>query len=184
MLDQHGVFPTMRYYWIIFALCSVAFVKGSSAQESSTITVKVVDTKSGKPVPHRGIWVEKINPNTHMPIVERGLPLKGSTGADGMVSFSTARLRSSYPAARSNNRNEPGSAPRKRLSKFLDIEVTYAAGGIQCSTGLFSLQDILTTGVVGDNHCDKKFDPGKFKSVPGEAIIFVGKYHWWEAGQT
>ncbi|MGO8720495.1 MAG: hypothetical protein ACLQMO_14975 [Acidobacteriaceae bacterium] len=148
------------------------------------ITVKVVDTKSGKPVPHREIWVDRIDPDTHIPIVERGFPLKGSTGVDGIASFSTARLRSTYSAGKSDNRNDAEAAPRKRLSKFLDIEITYAAGGIQCSTGLFSLEEILTSGVVGDNRCDKKFDPGEFKSIPGEVIIFVGKYHWWEAGQT
>jgi hypothetical protein len=63
------------------------------------------------------------------------------------------------------------------------MEVVYADAGIQCSRGLFSLDEILATGVVGDNHCDRKLDPEKLTSVQGEVLFFVGKYHWWQGGQ-
>jgi hypothetical protein len=119
-----------------------------------------------------------------MPIAEQGMPLQGKTDIYGKVSFPSARLHPDLPANRSGGGGNTEAVPRKRLSEYLDVGVTYAGGGIQCSTGLFSLDEILRSGVVGDYQCSKKFDPTKFKSAPGEVIIFVGKYHWWEAGQT
>jgi hypothetical protein len=111
------------------------------------------------------------------------MPLQGTTDDDGKVSFPDGKLRSTPPEDQSSNGgNTSGALPRQRLSKLLDLQIIYAGGGIQCSTGLFSLDEILTSGVVGDNRCNKKFDPAKFKSTPGEVIIFVGKYHWWENG--
>jgi hypothetical protein len=113
------------------------------------------------------------------------MPLQGTTDDDGKVSFPDGKLRSTPPEDQSRDGGDTGgAAPRERLSKLVDLQIIYAGGGIQCSTGLFSLDEILTSGVVGDNRCNKKFDPTKFKSTPGEVIIFVGKYHWWESGQT
>jgi hypothetical protein len=153
----------------------------SYAQQSTLITVLVVDTKTGKPVPHRGIRVYRISPETHMPTVEPGLPLERITDVEGRVPFSTTRLD---PTHTTSSNDTGAQVSRKRLTEFRDILITYAAAGIQCSTGLFSLETILTTGIVGDDRCNKKFDPTKFKSTPGEVIFFVGKYHWWEAGET
>jgi hypothetical protein len=119
-----------------------------------------------------------------MPIVEQGMPLRGTTDIDGKVSFPSTRLSSDLSTKQSGAGDKSEAVPRERLSKVLDLEITYVEGGIQCSTGLFSLNEILDSGVVGDNRCNKKFDLTKFKSAPGEVIIFVGKYHWWEAGQT
>jgi hypothetical protein len=112
------------------------------------------------------------------------MPLQGTTDDGGKVSFPDGKLHSAPLGQSSNGSDTGGIVPRERLSKLLDLQIIYAGGGIQCSTGLFSLDEILKSGVVADNRCDKKFDPTKFKSTPGEVIMFVGKYHWWEAGQT
>jgi hypothetical protein len=120
-----------------------------------------------------------------MPIAELGMPLRGTTDDDGKVSFPDGKLRSTPPTDQSSNGGDTGGAVlRKRLSKLIDLQIIYAGGGIQCSTGLFSLDEILTSGAVGDNRCKKKVDPAKVKSTPGEVIILVGKYHWWEGMQT
>jgi hypothetical protein len=173
----------MRYSWIASAFCCLLVAAASPAQQGALITIRLIDITNGKPASQRGIWIERINPDTHMPIVEDGMPLKGMTDIDGKVTFFSARLYPNLSANQSGDGGMTEAVPRKRLSKFLDVEITYAGGGIQCSTGLFSLDEIFTSGVVGDNRCNKKFDPTKFKSTPGEVIIFVGKYHWWEAGQ-
>jgi len=172
----------MRYSWIVSAFCLLLAV-ATSAQQSPVITVRLIDSTNGRPLPNRGIWIERINPDTHMPIVEDGMPLKGTTDIDGKVSFPSARLRPHLSANQSGDRGKTEAVPRKRLSKFLDVDITYAGGGIQYSTGLVSLDEILAYGVVGTDRCNKKFDPTKFKSTPGEVVMFVGKYHWWEAGQ-
>lgn len=116
-----------------------------------------------------------------MPIVEGGMLLKGKTDKDGKVSFSGTRLRPDSYANKSTERGDITS--RNRLTKFFDLEVVYASGGIQCSTGLFSLDEIIKSGVVDDNHCKTRFDTTKVKAAPGEVIMFVSKYHWWESGQ-
>lgn len=172
----------MRNCWIVSAFYYLVAV-ASPAQQSPLITVRIINIANGKPVPQRGVLIERINPDTHMPIVEQGMPLKGTTGLDGKVSLSSSRLSSDISAKQSGAGDRSETIPRKNLSKFSDLEITYTGGGIQCSTGLFSLDEILKSGVVGDNRCNRKFDTTKFKSVPGEVIIFVGKYHWWEGGQ-
>jgi len=154
----------------------------SVAQINTAVTVQLVSVSDGKPIPRKEVLVYQINPDTHMPIVEPGFPLKGTTGEDGKVSFSDARLGLASPEDRNNGGPSDGT-PRKRLSKVLDLQVIYAGGGIQCSTGLFSSDEILVSGVVGNNRCGKQLDLARFKSVPGEVVIFVGKYHWWEAGE-
>jgi len=109
------------------------------------------------------------------------MPLQGTTDDDGEVSFFVWKLRSKIPKDQSNNEGDTGGVvPRKRLSKLVDVLVTYAGPGIQCSPGLFSLDEILTSGVIGNNRCKKKLDSTKFKITPGEVVIFVGHYHWWE----
>ena len=171
----------MRYSWIVSALCCL-FTIGSHAQESPVVTVRLINTTTGKPVPHGGVFIYRMNPDTHTPIAEQGLPLKGTTNDDGKVSFSSVKLRSSLLGDQTSNGGDAGAVHRKRLSKFLDLLIIYAGGGglFQCSTGEFSLDEIVASGVVGDNRCDKKFDPTKFKVDSGEVIMFVRKAHWWE----
>ncbi len=171
----------MRYSLIVSALCCLVAV-GSHAQESPVVTVRLINTMNGKPVPHRGVLIDSINPDTHMWIVEQGLPLKGTTNDEGKVSFSDVKLRSALQGDQTSNGGNIGAVHRKRLSKSMDLAIIYAGGGglIQCSTGKFSLDEIVASGVVGDNRCDKKFDPTKFKVDSGEVIMFVRKAHWWE----
>jgi|GEM_PF-5401618 len=174
---------SIRYLWIALTAYSLIAVT-SHAQNKSDIVVRLISTVSGKPIEHRGVLIYQINPDTHMPIAEQGFPLKGSTDDEGRVVFSSLKLHSPSSEGLGSTDDSTQKADRKNLSKMLDIEIVYAGGGIQCSTGLFSLAEILQSGVVGDNHCKQKIDPVKFKIKPGEVIIFVGKYHWWDAGQT
>jgi hypothetical protein len=125
-----------------------------------------------------------MDPETHKLIVKQGLPLKGTTDEKGKVSFPDTELRSAFTRGQDGTDGERSKDPRQFMSKPLDVQIIYAGGGIQCSTGAFSLDEILRTGVIGENRCNKKFDPTQFKSTPGEVVIFIGKYHWWEAGQT
>jgi hypothetical protein len=151
----------------------------SPAQQSPPITVRLIYATNGKPVRHRRVYIDRINPDTLRPILEPGMYLRGTTDDDGKVSFPEGELRSTPPKDQSSN-GDGGAVPRKRLSKLIDLQITYAGFGSQCSTSLFSLDEILTSGAVSDNLCNKKFDSAKFKSIPGEVIIFVGKRHWWE----
>ena len=147
--------------------------------------MRLIDAAKGKSVPHRGVFIYRINPDTHRPIAEQGMPLRGTTDDDGKVSFPDGKLLPKPSEDQSSNGGNTGGAlSRQRLSKFVDLQIIYAGGGIQCSSGLFSLDDILVSGAVGENRCNQKFDPAKFKSTPGEVIIFVRKYHWWEGVQT
>lgn len=173
----------MKYFWIASAFFGILTGTAAPAQQTDRITIYVIDITNGKPATQRNVWIEGINPSTHMPIIENGMPLKGKTNADGKVSFPIALLHGDLPADQSGDQGT-AALPRTRLSKLLDVQITYAGGGIQCSTGLFSLNDIQKSGVVGDNRCKKQINLTKFKVSPGEVIIFVGKYHWWDAGQT
>ncbi len=173
----------MRSYWIVSALCCLVAVASHAQQGSPIITVQLINATDGKPVPRRGVLVYRINPDTHRPIVEQGMPLQGTADDDGRVLFPDEKLRSTPSENQSSNSGDKREAvSRQRLSKLLDLQITYAGGGIQCSTGLFSLDEIRTSGVVGDNHCNRKFDLTKFKRTPREVVIFVRKYRWWENG--
>jgi hypothetical protein len=163
------------FWFFLAAVCS-------SAQNGLSVTVRVIYVTTGAPAPQRMIFIERVNPDTHSPIVEGEMPLKGKTDINGRVSFPAEPLRS-YQAPKTADKDKEESGTRERLSKYLDIEITYASGGIQCSPGMFSLDEILSTGTVDDNRCKSKVATSKFKSAPGE-VIFVGKYHWWESGQT
>ena len=167
--------------FVMVSISTFLAADASPAQQSPLITVRLIYATNGKPVRHRRVYIDRINPDTLRPILEPGMYLRGTTDDDGKVSFPEGELRSTPPKDQSSNGDDAGGAvPRKRLSKLIDLQITYAGFGSQCSTSLFSLDEILTSGAVSDNLCDKKFDPAKFKSTPGEVIIFVGKHHWWE----
>jgi hypothetical protein len=172
----------MKRFWIALTLCCMT--AAAYAQMGTEITIRLISSANGKPMSHRPVLVYRIDSATHEPIVQQGLPLKGTTDEEGKVSFPDTNLRSKIPRVQGDDGGTGTSAERHVLSKVLDVQIIYAGGGIQCSTGLFSLDEILKSGVVGDNHCDKKFDSTKFKATAGEVLIFVGKYHWWESGQT
>ena len=172
----------MRYICLMFALCCLAILP-FHAQDSPLITVRLINVTNGKPAVKHNILIYRINPDTHMPIAEQGLPLKGMTDENGKAVFPSASLHPTYPEDHGSNGGKTQIEHKHRLSKFVDMAIMYGPD-IQCSTGLFSLDEILTTGVVGDNGCNKKFDSTKFKSVPGEVIMFVGKYHWWQGSQS
>jgi 5-hydroxyisourate hydrolase-like protein (transthyretin family) len=158
-------------------LVLVSFLSTSSlltAQHKDVLTVRVIDMKTGRPVANREILAERIDPRTHMPLVEPGLPLKALTNSEGRATFD-ASLLSTVQMQR------PG---HQQMTKTLDVEVIYAAGGFQCSKGLLSLEEVLRTGVIDDAGCNLKFDRSKLTVIPGEVTLIVGKYHWWQAGQT
>lgn len=169
----------MKFAWLVLVLNGV-IAAPSFAQQNSNITVHLIDVRTGKPLSHHEVLVYRVNPETHRPFVKEGLPLKGTTDNEGSVSFAASTLQSPPQTGTSENRG----APRNRLSKMLDLEIVHAGGGIQCSSDLFSLNEVLASGVVGDNRCKQRPDLAKFKPVPGEVIIFIGKYGWLEAGQT
>ncbi len=151
----------------VFVMVSISTslaADASPAQQSPLITVRLIYATNGKPVRHRWVFIDRINPDTHRPIVESGMRLRGTTDDDGKASFPEGELRSTPPSS----------------NGVIDLQITYYGFGSQCSTSLFSLDEILTSGAVSDNLCNKKFDPAKFKSTPGEVIIFVGKRHWWD----
>ncbi len=172
----------MRLSLIFAAACILETLPTSVAQE--TITVQVIDITNGKPANHRAVYLDRLNQETHMPVSEPGLPLKGTTNEEGKVSFSAVRISGSRPPDPSEDYDENGTVIRESLSPVRDLDVIYGGGGIQCSFGEFSIAEVLRTGVVGDDRCSQKFDTAKFKPTPGEVIIFVRKYHWWEAGQS
>lgn len=171
----------MREHGVILVFC-LLLASIAAAQESPTITVRVFDVSTGKPARQRLLYFDRIDATTNRQSPNELLRLR--TDDDGKVSFPITRLHFDVHSDLDGNLTTTPTISRKRLTKFLDLEVTYAQGGAQCSTGLFSLDDVLATGVVGDNRCDKKVDPAKFKIHPGEVLFFVGKYHWWERGQT
>jgi hypothetical protein len=163
----------------LFFSLSFFLVMTSQAQQNALITIRVIDEQTGKPLAQRGVLVYPIDTHTRKPLVEPGIPLKGDTDSEGKVSFSVTTLQSVLAA----NDMRKGKEDRERLSKVLDLQVIYASGGIQCSTGLFSLDEVIASGTVGDNHCGKTAY-NKAEAKPGEIVIFVAKYHWWKAGQT
>jgi hypothetical protein len=174
----------VSYSWIASALwCVVALA--SYAQGNSGITVRLINISNGKPVTHREVFVYRIDPETHKPFVEKGFPLKGITDEEGKVSFSDLRLQQTSPEDGTDGGGKTTNSHGRRLSKRLDLQIIYAGGaGVQCSTGLFSLDEILMSGALGDNRCKEKLDLTRFKCSPGEVMMFVGKSHWWESGQT
>jgi hypothetical protein len=168
--------------FLIFSL-SLFIVMTSQAQQNALITIRVIDGQTGKPLAERGVLVYPIDTHTHKPLVEPGIPLKGDTDNEGKVSFSATTLQAFLAANEMQKGDSKEDKQRDRLSKVLDLQVIYASGGIQCSTGLFSLNEVIASGIVGDNHCGKAAN-NKAEAKPGEIVIFVAKYHWWKAGQT
>jgi hypothetical protein len=167
---------------LVFSL-SLFLIMTSQAQQNALITIRVIDEQTGKPLAQRGVLVYPIDTHTRKPLVEPGIPLKGDTDNEGKVSFSATTLQSVLAANDMQKGTAKEDTQRERLSKVLDLQVVYASGGIQCSTGLFSLDDVIASGIVGDNHCGKTVN-NKAEAKPGEIVIFVAKYHWWKAGQT
>jgi len=171
----------MKKLFLLLVLC-VFCCEMSFAQESGTITVRIVDYKKGTPTPKHQVFVYWLDPATHLLFVKQGLPLRGWTDADGVIKFSVNQLRQLAPQQSQEAAEQKLNSPRRSLieKKIEDIYISDTTGGVDCSWPNFSFEEILKTGVVGDNRCDSKFDTKKYKALPGELILFVGHYHWWE----
>jgi hypothetical protein len=144
--------------------CCMCLAASCPAQEISNILVRVIDVPSGKPVPNKQVLIYRFDPVHHRRISEPGMPLKEVTDADGVANFPDGSLGTNYIGS---------GRTFADLIKTLDLQIIYASGGVQCSSTLFSMNKILDTGMVGDNHCDKNFDASKFPGSEAEAVIFV-----------
>jgi hypothetical protein len=164
----------MKLVWLLLIAISgcVGSIR-SAAQGHDTITVRVIDMKDGKPASKRQVLVYWKNPATGK---LDGPPLKGWTDSDGNAKISITQFLDRISG-------EDKQVIRKTLPEtryVADAYLVNASGDKSCSFPEFSFDEIINIGVVGDNRCDVKFDTTKYKASPGEVILFVGRYRWWE----
>jgi hypothetical protein len=176
--------PKLAIVAAAVGLLNFVSLNTSPAQQNALITIRIIDQQTGKPLTQRGVLVYPIDTHTHQPLVGPSIPFKGDTDDEGKVSFSITTLQSILAANDKQKGAAKNGSQRDRLSEHLDLQVIYASGGIQCSTGLFSLDEIVASGIVGDNHHCGKVAIRNAEAKPGEIVIFVARYHWWKAGQT
>jgi hypothetical protein len=172
MSEQASKMWSGRHSRAVLSVVAVLFMTSVLPAEQVLMTVRVIDMKTGRPVANKELWVERLDPRTHMPLVEPGMPLKALTDSEGKAKFDTSLLSTASKS----------TPDHQQMTKTLDLGVIYAAGGFQCSKGLLSLEEVLQTGVIDDSGCSLKLDRSKLTLISGEVVLFVGKYHWWKAG--
>ncbi len=151
--------------------------------DAADVTVRAINGKTGQPLV--GYLIRLGGNDTTLPSnAEPGYPLaKGVTGPDGTATF---HLDEPLPKA-----------------LFIEVEETHypRRGMIGCTWNLlFSTDEVLRLGIVGDDHCDpsycsctscryplgpptvddKRCDPGnktrgRFSAKPGEVVVFARK---------
>lgn len=166
-----------------FLALLVLSVLASEITPTPAIQVCIIDEKTGRPMARREVLISPIDMNTHMLSSKPGMTIKGFTDNAGKASFSLETLNLMRSESQTEGRSAGASTEKKRLTDPFDFQVTYASGGIQCSSGLFSLDEVVSAGMVGDDRCGKGLSD-KPLAKPNEIVIFVGKYRWWEAGQS
>jgi hypothetical protein len=132
---------------------------GSDSQPVE-VTVRAIDGKTGHPLVGYRIqldWVDGIYPNPGLhPLAE------AKTGPDGTVIF---------------HLDDPPP-------ETLFIEIGHPGATVGCTRlrrGL-STDEVLRSGVVGDNICDPRHKiKQKFSAKPGEVVIFARKKGFWDS---
>lgn len=146
----------------VSVLLAAALLSTSFAQTGRSVTVRVLNAKTGRPLKGVGVFLVDSNRTAGKADPAAGAP-HGLSSSDGAVAL---RL--------------PVPTPEKIL-------VWYSGGqcGLaQCSYNNgapFSTADILKTGVVAPNGCLKgRNTPYSVVAKPGEIVIFGAPLSWWD----
>ena len=134
------------------------------AQADRTITVRMMDSKTGQPITTSEIEVRIRVPAT-------------SSQANGVP-----------PVYVRPNKNGVGSATSPTNASDIRVYASYGAanwGFVNCDSvqdrgsskeHWYSISEILTTGIAAPNFCDKR----KITVNPGEFVFFVRPMTFWE----
>ena len=170
----------MKWFGSLFLFFLLTPVFASTEQPNPAITIRAYYVGSGKPVPNYEFLVYRMNPATGTPVERRDDPIRIITDANGKASFSSALLPAIPETVDDESVRDSTANHRRAITKQLDLLLLNLGAGAECTRSLFSLQEVLASGIVGDNHCNNKPVPASFESSPGEVIVFLKKDPWWK----
>ncbi|MGD0095816.1 MAG: hypothetical protein ABSB60_04935 [Terracidiphilus sp.] len=149
-----------RNLWGLILLLSMAALCGSLlAQTEKTITIRMLDGKTGKPMPVSG-YVVRVD---HDPTVHADWVMPGGDGSAKLTVPANAKVLSvqgTYDA-----------------SMQLYFNCDSANGKQDPVERWYAISDILATGVVAPNGCGRASNAAKIKPTakPGEFVFMVRK---------
>jgi len=158
----------------VFGLLCLAFLIALSVQclpqSTQTITIRVLDSKTGLPVTqddlHFTLWATKEYPKTSSYAPDRLLWGTQTGAASGEVTIPEGlNYIRAWVSFGSTNWGMVSCDIPKGKTHLIPI---------------YSVSQILQTGVVATNGCSKRTATAK----PGEFILFVRKMTFWEGMQT
>ena len=158
---------------LFYLLCSFLLQSAPLATPANTITVTIIDAKTGLPDTGYRVALYKLDDEGGMSS-DKGFPIQGVTDATGIVRLRVDRL------LRADSETEAPLALRRPLTIHYDAEVIVLSPVYQCSDARFSLHEVMASGMVEkitDPRC-KKFDTTKIHASPGDLIMFVRKIGW------
>jgi len=122
------------------------------AAAQHTITLRILDARTGKPVKRASASIVRWNDDGKVEILSHG-----TTNSEGLIAFSLL---------------EP--LPDRIGFDFSPNELKY------CSDLAFSTTEIIKVSVVAQNTCGKVTDKTSVSRSPGEITIFANKVSLWE----
>ena len=159
---------------VFYLLCSFILPSAFLAPTTNSITVTIIDVKSGLPDSGYRVALYKLDDEGGMSS-DKGFPIDGVTNTEGKVRFRVDQI------LKANTKAEAPLDSRRPLTVHHDAAVIVLEPIYHCSDTRLSLHEIMASGMVGkitSPRCDKKFDTAKFHASPGELIMFVRKIGW------
>jgi len=155
------------YRALLVLLCMVALSGALHAQTAKTITIRLLDGKTGKAISTTGFLVRA----NHLPEVHVDWTRVNEDGT-GELKVPADASALSIHATYENS-----------MEIYVNCD---GAKQIDSPSALwYSVSEIMTTGVVAPNGCVKPKDADKLKATakPGEFVLFVRKLNWKEQSQ-
>jgi hypothetical protein len=145
----------IRRVWGVALLLAAVGQPYLTAQVLLNITVRVLDSRTGQPVPHASI----------MALLDRvqGSYVWGHTDGAGIPYVEIGRGVSVM-------------AIHADPTGTFQYTTCDAQKGWLFQTNWYAVSDIMKTGIVAANHCNKR----TAVVGPGEFTLFVRPMHWWE----